>query len=47
MFAIEKNYRYKNYLIESAIQLYAKGSLNAERETDLRQAGFKFSRHIK
>lgn len=50
-FVIGRNYRYKNYAlgekVSEMIEQYAEGSLSAEHERDLRQAGFKFSRHIK
>lgn len=49
-FVIGKNYRYKNYAlgekVGKVIEQYADGSLSAEMERDLRQAGFKFSRHM-
>lgn len=48
---IGKNYRYKNYAlgeqVGKVIGQYADGSLSAEKERDLRQAGFRFSRIIK
>ena len=50
-FAIGRNYRYKNYAlgekVSEVIEQYADGSLTAEQERNLRQAGFKFNRHIK
>lgn len=46
-----KSYRYKNYVLKEkvseVIKKYADGSLTAEQERELRQAGFKFNRHIK
>lgn len=49
-FVIGKNYRYKNYAlgekVGKVIEQYADGSLSAEMERDLRQAGFKFNRHM-
>lgn len=50
-FTIHRNYRYKNYAlgekVSEVIQQYANGSLSAEQERELRQAGFKFGRIIK
>ena len=50
-FVIGKSYRYKNYAlgekVSEVIGQYADGSLTAEQERELRQAGFKFNRHIK
>ena len=50
-FVIVRNYRYKNYAlgekVSEVIKQYVDGSLSAEQEKDLRQAGFKFNRHIK
>lgn len=50
-FTIHRNYRYKNYALGArvgkVIQQYAEGSLTAEQERELRQAGFKFNIHIK
>ena len=50
-FVIGRNYRYKNYAlgekVREVIRQYADGSLSAEKERDLRQAGFKFNIHIK
>lgn len=50
-FAIGRNYRYKNYAlgekVNEVISQYADGSLTAEQTRELRQAGFKFNRHIK
>lgn len=50
-FAIGRNYRYKNYAlgekVSEVIKQYADGSLTEEQERELRQAGFKFNRHIK
>lgn len=50
-FVIGKSYRYKNYSlgekVREIIEQYADGSLSAEQERDLRQAGFKFNIHIK
>ena len=50
-FAIGRNYRYKNYAlgekVSEMIRQYADGSLTEVQERELRQAGFKFSRHIK
>lgn len=50
-FAIGRNYRYKNYAlgekVSEVIKQYADGSLTAEQERELRQAGFKFNRVIK
>lgn len=50
-FTINRNYRYKNYAlgekVSEIIGQYADGSLTAEQERDLRQAGFKFNRGIK
>lgn len=50
-FAIGRNYRYKNYAlgekVSEVIKQYADGSLTGEQERELRQAGFKFNRHIK
>lgn len=50
-FAIGRNYRYKNYAlgekVSEVIRQYADGSLTEEQERELRQAGFKFNRHIK
>lgn len=48
---IGKSYRYKSYAlgekVSEVIKQYAEGSLTAEQERNLRQAGFKFNRHIK
>lgn len=50
-FAIGRNYRYKNYSlgekVSEVIKQYADGTLTAEQERELRQAGFKFNRHVK
>ena len=50
-FVIGKSYRYKSYAlgekVSEVIKQYAEGSLTAEQERNLRQAGFKFNRHIK
>lgn len=50
-FAIGRNYRYKNYAlgekVSETIEQYVEGSLTAEQERDLREAGIKFNRHIK
>ncbi|MCM1235160.1 MAG: helicase associated domain-containing protein [Ruminococcus flavefaciens] len=50
-FVIGKSYRYKNYAlgekVRNVIEQYANGSLTAEQERELRQAGFKFNIHIK
>lgn len=50
-FAIGRNYRYKNYAlgekVSEVIKQYADGTLTSEQERALRQAGFKFNRHIK
>ena len=48
---IGRSYRYKSYAlgekVGEVIRQYADGSLTAEQERDLRQAGFKFNRYIK
>lgn len=50
-FVIGKNYRYKNYAlgeqVSKVIGQYADGSLSAEKERDLRKAGFQFNKIIK
>lgn len=50
-FAIERDYRYKNYAlgeqVNKVINQYADGSLSEEKEKDLRNAGFKFNKIIK
>jgi len=50
-FAIGKNYRYKNYAlgerVREVIGQYAEGKLMSWQEKDLRNAGFRFSIHIK
>lgn len=50
-FVIGKNYTYKNYAlgeqVNKVIGQYADGSLSAEKERDLRKAGFLFNKIIK
>lgn len=50
-FTINRNYRYKNYSlgvkVNEIIKQYGEGKLTSWQEKDLRQAGFKFSIHIK